>query len=60
MIPKDQWEAMTPEQRANAWFAELGQMLRTAQQELVYRADNEETNVVFGLTTVVSQRTDLV
>lgn len=50
---------MTPEQQANSWFAELGQMLQTAQQDLVYRADNEETFVVSGLTTVVSQRTDL-
>ncbi len=59
MISKDQWEAMTPEQQANAWFAELGQMLRAAQQEIFFRADNEETIVISGLTIIVSQRTDL-
>lgn len=50
---------MTSEQQANAYFAELGQMLRTAQQEIFFRADNEETLVLSGLTIVVSQRTDL-
>lgn len=50
---------MTPEQQANVYFAELGQMLRTAQQEIFFRADNEETLVLSGLTIVVSQRTDL-
>lgn len=50
---------MTPEQQANAWFAELGQMLRAAQQEIFFRADNEETIVISGLTIIVSQRTDL-
>lgn len=59
MISKDQWEAMTPEQQANTWFAELGQMLRAAQQEIFFRADNEETIVISGLTIIVSQRTDL-
>lgn len=59
MISKDQWEAMTPEQQANAFFAELGQMLYTAQQEIFFRADNEETIVLSGLTIIVSQRTDL-
>jgi hypothetical protein len=59
VISKTQWEAMTPEQQANTWFAELGQMLYTAQQEIFFRADNEETLVLSGLTIVVSQRTDL-
>ncbi len=59
MISKTQWEAMTPEQQANTWFAELGQMLYTAQQEIFFRADNEETIVLSGLTIIVSQRIDL-
>lgn len=59
MISKQQWESMTSEQQANAYFAELGEMLRTAQQEIFFRADNEETIVISGLTTIVSQRTDL-
>ncbi len=50
---------MTPEQQANTWFAELGQMLYTAQQEIFFRADNEETIVLSGLTIIVSQRIDL-
>lgn len=59
MIPKDQWESMTPEQQANAWFAELGEMLRVAQKDIFFQAGNEETSVISGLTIVVSQRIDL-
>lgn len=50
---------LTPKERADAWFAELGDMLREAQKDIVFRADNEETIVISGLTTIVSEREDL-
>ena len=50
---------MTPKERADAWFAELGDMLREAQKDIFFRADNEETIVISGLTTIVSEREDL-
>jgi hypothetical protein len=59
MIDKDTWEAMTPSQQGDAWFFELGNMLRAAQSEIRYKADNEDTLVVSGMTTIVSERTDI-
>jgi hypothetical protein len=58
-MTEDELNAMTPQQQADAWFAELAGMLRVAQQDIFFRADNEETLVVSGLTTVVSERPDL-
>lgn len=53
------FKEMTPQQQADTFFAELAGMLREAQQDLVFRPDNEDTLVVSGMTTVVSVRTDL-
>lgn len=50
---------LTPKEQADAWFAELGDMLREAQKDIFFRADNEETIVISGLTTIVSEREDL-
>ena len=58
-MTEDTFNALTPQQQADAWFAELASMLRVAQQDIFFRADNEETLVVSGLTTIVSERTDL-
>lgn len=58
-MTKEEFEQLTPQQQADAWFAELAGMLRTAQEDIVFRSDNPETLVVSGLTTIVSQRTDL-
>lgn len=54
-----EFKEMMPQQQADTFFAELAGMLREAQQDLVFRPDNEDTLVVSGMTTVVSVRTDL-
>ncbi len=46
---------MTPEQQGNAWFTELGEMLREAQNSVRFRAGNENTMVVNGTTTLVGK-----
>lgn len=56
---EEEFNQMTAQQQADAWFAELGQMLRKAQQDIFFRADNEETIVVTGLTTIVAEREDV-
>jgi hypothetical protein len=56
MIPEERWNSMTPEQQADAWWAELDGMLTVAMDDLVYTADNEDTIVINGLTTIVGER----
>ena len=56
MIPQETWEAMSPEQQAGAWWAELDGMLTTALDDVSYQADNEDTLVLSGLTFVVGTR----
>lgn len=56
MIPEEQWNVMTPEQQADAWWAELDGMLTTALSDIVYSADNDTTIVLSGMTTIVSER----
>lgn len=56
MIPEDVWSAMTPEQQADAWWAELDGMLTTALSDIVYSADNDTTIVLSGMTTIVAER----
>lgn len=58
-MTETEFNTLTPKERADAWFAELGDMLREAQKDIVFRADNEETIVISGLTTIVSEREDL-
>jgi hypothetical protein len=58
-VNEEEFNQMTTQQQADAWFAELGQMLREAQQDIFFRADNEETIVVTGLTTIVAEREDV-
>lgn len=58
-MTQEDFEQLTPGQQADAWFAELASMLREAQSDIVFRSDNEETLVVSGLTTIISERTDL-
>jgi hypothetical protein len=41
MIPEERWNSMTPEQQADAWWAELDGML---------------TVVINGMTTIVGER----
>jgi hypothetical protein len=57
MIPQTTWDAMNPQQQADAWWFELDQMITLAMSELVYAADSEDTLVLSGLTTVVKTRT---
>lgn len=54
-----EFNTLTPKERSDSWFAELGDMLREAQKDIVFRADNEETIVVSGLTTIVAEREDI-
>lgn len=56
MIPQATWDAMNSQQQADAWWFELDQMLTAAMSELVYGADNEDTIVYSGLTTIVATR----
>jgi hypothetical protein len=56
MIPQVTWDAMNPQQQADAWWFELDQMITLAMSELVYTADNEDTIVHSGLTTIVATR----
>lgn len=56
MIPEEQWNAMTPEQQADAWWAELDGMLTAALSDIVYSADNDTTIVLSGMTTIVAER----
>lgn len=56
MIPQTTWDAMNPQQQADAWWAELDQMIALAMSELVYTADTEDTLVHSGLTTIVATR----
>lgn len=56
MIPQTTWDAMDPQQQADAWWAELDQMIALAMSELVYAADTEDTLVHSGLTTIVATR----
>ena len=56
MIPQTTWDAMTPQQQADAWWFELDQMITLAMSELVYTADNEDTIIHSGLTTIVATR----
>jgi len=58
-MTEEEFNNLTPKERADAWFTELGQMLRKAQQDIIFRADNEETLVVSGLTTIVAEREDI-
>ena len=58
-MTEEEFSEMTPQQQADTFFAELAGMLRTAQKDVIFRPDNEETLVVSGMTTVVSMRTDL-
>lgn len=58
-MTEGEFNEMTPQQQADMFFAELGNMLREAQQDLVFRPDNEDTLVVSGMTTIVSVRPDL-
>ena len=57
MIPQTTWDAMNPQQQADAWWFELDQMITLAMSELVYTADSEDTIVLSGLTTIVATRT---
>ena len=57
MIPQNTWDAMNPQQQADAWWFELDQMITLAMSELIYTADSEDTLVLSGLTTVVKTRT---
>jgi len=57
MIPQATWDAMEPQQQADAWWFELDQMITLAMSELVYTADSEDTLIHSGLTTVVATRT---
>jgi hypothetical protein len=57
MIPEEQWNSMDAEQQANAWWNELDSMITRAMDDLVYSADNEDTIVISGLTTIVAERT---
>ena len=57
MIPEEQWNAMEAEQQANAWWNELDGMITRAMDDLGYSADNEDTIVISGLTTIVAERT---
>lgn len=56
MISQTTWDAMNPQQQADAWWAELDQMITLAMSELVYTADTEDTLVHSGLTTIVATR----
>lgn len=56
MIPEDLWNSMSAEQQANAWWNELDGMITVAMDDLVYSADNEDTIVISGLTTIVAER----
>jgi hypothetical protein len=56
MIPQTIWDAMNPQQQADAWWFELDQMITLAMSDLVYTADNEDTIVHSGLTTIVATR----
>lgn len=56
MIPEEQWNSMNSEQQANAWWNELDGMITVAMDDLVYSADNEDTIVISGLTTIVAER----
>lgn len=56
MIPEEQWNVMTPEQQADAWWAELDGMLTAALSDIVYSADNDTTIVLSGMTTIVAER----
>lgn len=58
-MTEKEFNNLTPKERADAWFTELGQMLRKAQQDILFRADNEETIVISGLTTIVAEREDV-
>ena len=58
-MSKDEFEKMTLQEQTDHWFAELAEMLRLAQQDIFYRADNEETIVVPGITMIVAERTDV-
>ena len=58
-MTEEEFNNLTPKERADAWFTELGQMLRKAQQDILFRADNEETIVIPGLTTIVAEREDV-
>ena len=56
MIPELLWNSMNSEQQANAWWDELDTMITEAMDDLVYSADNEDTIVISGLTTIVGER----
>lgn len=56
MIPQITWDAMNPQQQADAWWFELDRMITLAMSELIYTADNEDTIVHSGLTTIVATR----
>ena len=58
-MSEEEFNRLTPKERADAWFTELGQMLRKAQQDIIFRADNEETLVLSGLTTIVAEWEDI-
>ena len=46
---------MSAAEQANAWWGELSGMIRNAAQDIYYQAGNEQTEVVTGMTTIVSQ-----
>ena len=58
-MTEDEFNKLTPQQQADLFFAELAELLRDAQKDLVFRPDNEDTIVVSGMTTIVSVRTDI-
>ena len=51
-----EWNAMSPEQQANAWWAELSAMIHEALVSVRYLPGNDRTVVASGLTTTVDSR----
>jgi hypothetical protein len=54
-VTEEQWNQMSPAEQANTWWGELSAMIREAAQDIHYQAGNDHTQVINGLTTVVSQ-----
>lgn len=58
MIPKEEWEKLTPQQQKDACFKELADMLAEAAKEIYFIPFNEQTRVLNGATTLISVRDD--
>jgi hypothetical protein len=55
-MTETEWNALSPEQQANAWWQELTVMIHEAVVAVRYLPGNEHTDVCSGLTTTVAEK----